>query len=50
VIERREAKPREIYQPLRVALTGKTISPGIFESVLLLGREEALGRIDGALA
>jgi glutamyl-tRNA synthetase len=50
VIERREAKPREIYQPLRVALTGTTVSPGIFESVLLLGREETLERIDRALA
>jgi glutamyl-tRNA synthetase len=44
------AKPREIYQPLRVALTGGTISPGIFESVALLGREETLARIDAALA
>ncbi len=42
-------KPREIYQPLRVALTGTTISPGIFESVALLGREETLSRIDAAL-
>ncbi len=50
VIERRGAKPREVYQPLRVALTGTTISPGIFESLVLLGREEALRRIDGALA
>jgi glutamyl-tRNA synthetase len=50
VIERRVAKPREVYQPLRVALTGTTISPGIFESLVLLGREESLGRIDAALA
>jgi glutamyl-tRNA synthetase len=50
VIERRAAKPREVYQPLRVALTGTTISPGIFESVLLLGREETLKRIAAALA
>jgi glutamyl-tRNA synthetase len=46
VIERRGLKPREVYQPLRVALTGATVSPGIFESVALLGREEALRRID----
>ncbi len=39
VQERLRVKPREIYQPLRVALTGGTISPGIFESVALLGRE-----------
>ncbi|MGP0103485.1 MAG: glutamate--tRNA ligase [Solirubrobacteraceae bacterium] len=50
VIARRAAKPREVYQPLRVALTGATISPGIFESVALLGREETLRRIDRALA
>jgi glutamyl-tRNA synthetase len=50
VIEARGAKPRQIYQPLRVALTGGTISPGIFESVALLGREETLRRIDAALA
>jgi glutamyl-tRNA synthetase len=43
-------KPREVYQPLRVALTGTTVSPGIFESVALLGREEVLRRIDGSLA
>jgi glutamyl-tRNA synthetase len=50
VIARREAKPREVYQPLRVAISGGTVSPGIFESVSLLGREETLRRIDGALA
>jgi glutamyl-tRNA synthetase len=50
VIEQRKAKPREVYQPLRVALTGSTVSPGIFESVALLGREETLRRVDLALA
>jgi glutamyl-tRNA synthetase len=50
VVERRGAKPREVFQPLRVALTGTTVSPGIFESVALLGREETLRRIDAALA
>jgi glutamyl-tRNA synthetase len=43
-------KPREVYQPLRVAITGTTVSPGIFESVALLGREETLRRVDAALA
>jgi glutamyl-tRNA synthetase len=33
-----------------VALTGSTVSPGMFESVALLGREETLRRIDRALA
>jgi glutamyl/glutaminyl-tRNA synthetase len=50
VVAARGAKPRQVYQPLRVALTGGTISPGIFESVALLGREETLRRIDRALA
>jgi glutamyl-tRNA synthetase len=50
LVERLECKPREVYQPLRVALTGTTISPGIFESIALLGREETLRRLDLALA
>jgi glutamyl-tRNA synthetase len=50
VIERRAVKPREVYQPLRVAIAGTTISPGIFESVALLGRDETLRRIDAVLA
>jgi glutamyl-tRNA synthetase len=49
VLERRSVKPREVYQPLRVAVTGGTVSPGIFESIALLGREETLQRIDRAL-
>jgi glutamyl-tRNA synthetase len=50
LVERLGCKPREVYQPLRVALTGTTISPGIFESIALLGREETLRRVDAALA
>ena len=50
LVKRREVKPREVYQPVRVAISGGTISPGIFESVALLGREESLRRIDSALA
>jgi glutamyl-tRNA synthetase len=50
VVEARGAKPRDVYQPLRVALTGSAVSPGIFESVALLGREETLRRIELALA
>ncbi len=34
-----------IAQPLRAALTGRTTSPGIFDVLMLLGREETLGRI-----
>jgi glutamyl-tRNA synthetase len=50
VRERLGVKPREIYQPLRLAIAGSPISPGIFESVALLGRDETLHRIDAALA
>jgi glutamyl-tRNA synthetase len=50
VIDTRGCKPRDVYQPLRVALTGRTVSPGIFESLALLGRDESLARIDRALA
>ena len=50
VVSQRAVKPREVYQPLRVALTGATVSPGIFESVALLGREETLRRVDRAIA
>ncbi len=50
LVGRLAVKPREVYQPLRVAIAGGTISPGIFESVALLGREQTLRRIDRALA
>jgi glutamyl-tRNA synthetase len=39
-----------IFQPLRVALTGSSASPGIFDVLLLLGRDTSLRRIDAALA
>jgi glutamyl-tRNA synthetase len=38
-----------LAQPVRVALTGKTASPGLFEIIHLLGREEALRRIQHAV-
>ena len=40
----------KIAQPLRAALTGTNVSPGIFEVAAVLGREESLGRIDDAIA
>jgi glutamyl-tRNA synthetase len=49
VVERHQVKPGKVFQPVRVAIAGRTISPGIFESVALLGREETLRRIDRAL-
>jgi glutamyl-tRNA synthetase len=50
VAEATGAKPGKLFQPIRVAITGKTVSAGIFESLALLGRDEAIARIDAALA
>ena len=49
VAERLGVKPKAVFQPLRVALTGTTVSPGIFETVALLGRDETLSRVEHAL-
>jgi glutamyl-tRNA synthetase len=49
VVEQQGAKPKQIFQPIRVALTGTTISPGVFEIIELLGREETLRRLDASL-
>jgi glutamyl-tRNA synthetase len=46
--ERLGLKPREAFQPIRVAVTGSKVSPGLFESIELLGREETLGRLAAA--
>jgi len=43
-------KAGKVFQPLRVALTGLAASPGIFDVLLILGRERALARIDEAVA
>ncbi len=43
-------KPGRIYQPIRVAITGTNVSPGIFESLAVLGRDPSLARIDAALS
>src|SRR3954470_24958185 len=49
VVERTQRKAKQVFQPLRVALTGTTVSPGIFETVALLGRDETLTRVVNAL-
>jgi glutamyl-tRNA synthetase len=46
--ERLGLSPRKAFEPIRVAVTGSTISPGLFESIELLGREETLARLDAA--
>ena len=47
--ERRNLPPGKLFQPLRVALTGTAVSPGIFEVLLILERERSLARIESAL-
>ena len=49
VVERLGVKPGQLYQPLRVAVTGTTVSPGIFDTLAALGRDEAISRIEGAI-
>jgi glutamyl-tRNA synthetase len=48
--ESEAAKLGQIAQPLRAAVTGSAQSPGLFEVLEVLGRQEVLGRIDDALA
>jgi glutamyl-tRNA synthetase len=43
-------KPRQAFQPIRVAVTGSKVSPGLFESIELLGREKTLSRLRAAAA
>ena len=43
-------KPRVVFGLIRVAVTGASISPGLFESVHLLGRDETLARLAAAAA
>ena len=49
IVETEGVKAKALYQPLRVALTGSTVSPGIFDSVAALGSDQTLARIDAAL-
>ncbi|GAA0728805.1 glutamate--tRNA ligase [Sphingomonas japonica] len=50
VAEQTGAKLGAVAQPLRAALTGRKTSPGIFDVLVLLGREESLGRIADQMA
>ncbi len=49
LVESMGLKPRNAFGPVRVAVTGRRISPPLFESLELLGRERSLGRLRGAL-
>ena len=48
LLARFDLKPGKLYQPIRVAITGTSISPGIFESLATLGQERSLERIRAA--
>jgi glutamyl-tRNA synthetase len=41
-------KPRQAFTPVRVAVTGRTVSPPLFESMEILGRDTALDRLRAA--
>jgi glutamyl-tRNA synthetase len=43
--DERGMKPRDAFQPIRIAVTGSKVSPGLFESIELLGRDEAVKRL-----
>jgi glutamyl-tRNA synthetase len=49
LVEAAGVKAKALYQPVRVALTGSTVSPGIFETIAALGRERTLARLDAAV-
>jgi glutamyl-tRNA synthetase len=49
LIERLELKPKLAFGPIRVAVTGRRVSPPLFESLEILGRERTLARIEAAL-
>jgi glutamyl-tRNA synthetase len=48
--QRLELSPRKAFEPIRIAVTGSKVSPGLFESLELLGRDEALRRLSAAAA
>jgi glutamyl-tRNA synthetase len=50
VCERLKLKPRQAFQPIRVAVTGSKVSPGLYESLELLGKAESLARLRSAAA
>ncbi len=49
LIDGLELKPRKAFAPVRVAVSGRTVSPPLYESMELLGRERSLGRLRAGL-
>ncbi len=50
VVERRDTKLVKVAQPVRVALTGSTVSPGLFEVIDILGKDQTIKRLEEASA
>ena len=49
ILAEHDAKPGKLYQPIRVAITGTSVSPGIFETLAVLGKERSIERIERAV-
>ena len=49
LIERMGLKPRKAFGPVRIAVSGRKVSPPLFESIELLGRERTMARLQHAL-
>jgi glutamyl-tRNA synthetase len=49
ILAEHDMKPGKLYQPIRVAITGTSVSPGIFESLAVLGKDRSVERIERAV-
>jgi glutamyl-tRNA synthetase len=49
ILAEHDVKPGKLYQPIRVAITGTSVSPGIFESLAVLGKDRAVERVERAV-
>jgi glutamyl-tRNA synthetase len=49
ILAEHDLKPGKLYQPIRVAITGTSVSPGIFESLAALGKNRSVERIERAV-
>jgi glutamyl-tRNA synthetase len=49
ILAEHDVKPGKLYQPIRVAITGTSVSPGIFESLSVLGKNRSVERIERAV-
>ena len=49
IVERAGVKIGDLIHPIRVAITGKTVGPGLYDCLAILGREQSLARLERAL-